>query len=786
MGDKNETWTPNYDNCDKVSDRCPVEYTIYQDYLSEPASGFFAIAFALLFLAQILQGFRAKTWSYMIWLGIGTVFEVAGHVGRFGLGRNPWQQNVFIVQYLTLLLAPTLVAAAISVTFKHLVVWYGARWSLLKPRLYPLVFVGTDFISIFIQIIGGGLTAMQSMGKGSETTQKLGEALVIGGVAFQVANMLCCGGLMLLYARRRKQAMKQRDPLMGNATDMYTTGMPTRGRVPVAREEATLKEAKRVKWFVYALGIAYTCIIIRCAYRIAETVPDIGVDVLRNETLFIVFDATMMLISIGAVTILHPCFFFPYLGLRKKQKNQSKVYEGYRMESSSALTSLELVTPNGNVSDDAVQLQNLDQRFESRASDAQFSLPPVDGGRKAYLFLAACWVVEAVTFGFGFSFGVFQEYYSHHEPFAGSNSIAAIGTTTTGMLYLGAPFVVIICRFYPRQARWFTYAGLFVTSLAMVMSSFCTTVPQLIATQGVLFGIGGCFAYCPCTLYIDEWFVRRKGFAYGIVWSAAGAGGAVLPLILETLLKNYGFQTTVRICAGILFATAAPIAYFIKPRLPLSATIHRKPLNMRFVTSRVFLLHQLVNVVEATGYFLPTIYLPTYARTTFGTSTILSALTVILVNIATTIGLMVMGSLSDKLAVTTCMLISAVGVGISVLLVWGLTASLPVLYVFCVMYGLFAGSWASIWPGIMREVTQKFQDENEHIDPVMVHGHLCVGRGVGNIISGPLSGSLIRGQPWQGRVIGGYGSGYGILILYTGLTGLVSGMNFLWRYVNVL
>lgn len=302
----------------------------------------------------------------------------------------------------------------------------------------------------------------------------------------------------------------------------------------------------------------------------------------------------------------------------------------------------------------------------------------------------------------------------------------------------------------------------------------------------VLFGIGGCFAYCPCTLYIDEWFVRRKGFAYGIVWSAAGAGGAVLPLVLETLLKNYGFQTTVRICAGILFGAAAPIAYFIKPRLPLSVTIHRKPLNMRFVTSRVFLLYQLVNVVEATGYFLPTIYLPTYARTTFGTSTILSALTVILVNIATTIGLMVMGSLSDKLAVTTRMLISAVGVGISVLLVWGLTASLPVLYVFCVMYGLFAGSWASIWPGIMREVTQKFQHENEHVDPVMVHGHLCVGRGVGNIISGPLSGSLIRGQPWQGKVIGGYGSGYGILILYTGLTGLVSGMSFLWRYANVL
>ncbi|RYC81819.1 hypothetical protein BFJ63_vAg15300 [Fusarium oxysporum f. sp. narcissi] len=442
-------------------------------------------------------------------------------------------------------------------------------------------------------------------------------------------------------------------------------------------------------------------------------------------------------------------------------------------------TSIELAMHNGAVSDDTMQLRNtLNERFEARTTNAEFCLPPADGGRKAWLFLAACWVVEAVTYGFGFSFGVFQDYYTYNKPYAGSNSIAVIGTTTTGMLYLGAPFAVILCRLYPRQARWFTYVGLFIASLAMAMSSFCTSVEQLIATQGVLFGIGGCFAYCPCTLYINEWFIRRKGFAYGIVWSAAGVGGAVLPLILEFLLKNYGFQITARVCSGILFGMAAPLAYFIRPRLPLSTAMQRRPLDMRFITSKVFMLHQLANVVEATGYFLPTIYLPTYARMTFGASTILSALTIILVNIATSIGLMIMGFLSDKLAVTTCMLISAVGVGISVLLVWGFTASLPVLYIFCVMYGLFAGSWASIWPGIMREVSQKFQDENEYIDPIMVHGYLSVGRGVGNIISGPLSSSLIRGQPWQGKVIGGYGSGYGILILYTGLTGLILALSF--------
>lgn len=43
----------------------------------------------------------------------------------------------------------------------------------------------------------------------------------------------------------------------------------------------------------------------------------------------------------------------------------------------------------------------------------------------------------------------------------------------------------------------------------------------------MVFGFGGSLAYCPCTLYTDEWFVRGKGLAYGIVWSAAGFGGAV-------------------------------------------------------------------------------------------------------------------------------------------------------------------------------------------------------------------------------------------------------------------
>ena len=106
---------------------------------------------------------------------------------------------------------------------------------------------------------------------------------------------------------------------------------------------------------------------------------------------------------------------------------------------------------------------------------------------------------------------------------------------------------------------------------------------------------------------------------------------------------------------------------------------------MRFATTRMFALYQITNIVEATGYFLPAIYLPTYARMTLGVSTFLSALTSILANIAATVGLVVMGLLSDKFHVTTCMVISAAGVATSVLIIWELSSSLPPLHAFSVL-----------------------------------------------------------------------------------------------------
>lgn len=137
-----------------------------------------------------------------------------------------------------------------------------------------------------------------------------------------------------------------------------------------------------------------------------------------------------------------------------------------------------------------------------------------------------------------------SDYYARTPPFQGSSAIANIGTCCSGLMYLCGFPALILNRMYPRWARYSPLIGLFILCAGLCVSAWATTVTQLILTQGVVYGVGGAIAYTPCTMYIDEWFVKRKGLAYGIMWSGTSLAGVILPLLLERLLESYGYQTS--------------------------------------------------------------------------------------------------------------------------------------------------------------------------------------------------------------------------------------------------
>jgi len=373
-------------------------------------------------------------------------------------------------------------------------------------------------------------------------------------------------------------------------------------------------------------------------------------------------------------------------------------------------------------------------------------------------------------------------------------------------MYLDTPIIMALLRLFPHQGRWSPLLGLLIMCIALTMSSFATTTQHLIITQGIFYAIGGSIAYSPCIVYLEEWFVKRKGTAYGIMWSGTGIAGVVLPLFLEYLLTKYGFQTTLRVWACTVLALTVPLSFFIKPRLPPSANTHIKPLRhmSSWLLSRPFLLYQLASVVEATGFFLPAVFLPSYARAALGAGSVSAATTVLLVNVASVFGTISMGLLIDRLHVTTCILASSIGATVGTLVLWGCAgSSMPVLYFFCVVYGLFAGSFTATWPGVMQEITKmgaaaatSSSDQTDHtvlttpgpraVDPSMVYAFLALGRGIGNVISGPLSEVLVKGSPWQGESLGGFGSGYGPLIVFTGTTAFLGGGSFFWKQLGWL
>ncbi|OJJ50001.1 hypothetical protein ASPZODRAFT_59389 [Penicilliopsis zonata CBS 506.65] len=426
-------------------------------------------------------------------------------------------------------------------------------------------------------------------------------------------------------------------------------------------------------------------------------------------------------------------------------------------------------------------LQETDTHLPN-VNDAQ-ELPPMDGGMDAWLFLAACFVMEALVWGFAFTYGVFQAYYSEIEEFKNSGNIAVVGTCAMGIMYLDLPLVFAAYRQWPKYQRLGCGVGVLLMCFALGLSSLSTTVPQLIITQGIFYALGGSIAYSPCILLMEDWFDKRKGLAFGVMWAGTGLGGVVLPIVMEQLLNRYGFRTTLRAFAFALFILTAPLVYFVKPRVPVADHLLSPPPppNLRFLFTRTFALFQICNVVEALGFFLPSLYLPTYAGV-IGASSSLQALTVILFNFASVAGCVLMGAIVDRLDATTCLLVSTVGSTVGVFLIWGFSTSLAPLFVFSIVYGLFAGSYTSTWPGIMRDVVRK----QPSAESSMVFASLAAGRGVGNIVSGPLSEALVKGLPWQGELGYGYGSGYGTLIVFTGVTGLVGGGSYLAKHFKWL
>ncbi|KAF5018234.1 hypothetical protein F66182_9797 [Fusarium sp. NRRL 66182] len=426
---------------------------------------------------------------------------------------------------------------------------------------------------------------------------------------------------------------------------------------------------------------------------------------------------------------------------------------------------------------------NAENEAEPSSIDA---LPPTDRGRGAYIALTCCTVAQAPIWGmwsntlyneahpyiegYSVSFGIFQEYYtSNTNVKASPSAIASIGASQTGIMYLMMPLAFITLNRYRHLRRWCGPLGLAITIISLTASAFVGNVAGLIATQGVLYAIGCSLLFSPVSLYMNEWFVERQGFAYGVMWAGKSTVGVAMPFLFSTLLQRFGLKATLLSWAVASAAMTLPTLFFLKPRVDSSRDSRPRPVSLAFFGFASFWMLQFGIIVQSLGYLMPSTYLASYAYA-IGLPSITGPILLALFSLASVPGSLIHGMLGDKVSAAKVILVSSIGSAIPVFLLWGLDHHISTMVVFVILYGFFAGGFSATWSGALQEI----KGDGDSIDTSLVFGMLLGGRGLGFVVAGPLSGALIS----AGSLIAtgdttGYATRYGPMIICTGITAIL-------------
>ncbi|KAI4177177.1 MAG: hypothetical protein LQ343_000659 [Gyalolechia ehrenbergii] len=369
-------------------------------------------------------------------------------------------------------------------------------------------------------------------------------------------------------------------------------------------------------------------------------------------------------------------------------------------------------------------LQNWDQLPEKVDTE----LPPADRGSGAWKFLFAASMIEGFMFGFPLNYGVFQNYYSAHPPYVGNTNLSTIGTFGTCFYFLGAPIATYLVRRYQQWQRQTIWIGFTITIIGLAASGWAHDFGSLVATQGVIYGMGILIMYYPIFNLLNEWFIERRGLALGVICASSGITGLFFPFVLEILLSKYGSAWTLRVSALALLLLCGPCMPLFQSRYPTYDDVKAPETNNSFFKMPLFYFFTLATLLQGLGFFFPAIYLPSYA-TSVGLSTTIGTLLLVIYCIAQILGQMATGYISD-LHIRRLGVDGRVPVEILVFIS-------PFIAIF---YGASAGGFAVLWARMATTLSP-----NPTLALTTFSYFACM-KGIGNVVTGPVSSVLLSAE----------------------------------------
>ncbi|KAH7112748.1 RTA1 like protein-domain-containing protein [Dactylonectria estremocensis] len=220
---------------------------------------------------------------------LGLICEVLGYAGRIMSADNPWSENGFLIQICCLTIGPAFMAAGIYLCLRRIVSAFGPENSRLPPEYYTRIFIPCDVISLILQALGGGMASVASHNKESPDA---GSNIMIAGLAFQVITIV---GFILASTDFALRTVRRHRALGDSALDQRP-------------ELVRVRNSRRFKACLAALGLATFCILWRSAFRVAELSEGWEGPIMGDQGMFIGFEGVLIVVAVWVLNIFHPAF----------------------------------------------------------------------------------------------------------------------------------------------------------------------------------------------------------------------------------------------------------------------------------------------------------------------------------------------------------------------------------------------------------------------------------------------------------------------------------------------
>ena len=189
-----------------------------------------------------------------------------------------------------------------------------------------------------------------------------------------------------------------------------------------------------------------------------------------------------------------------------------------------------------------------------------------------------------------------------------------------GMNFFFGPMVSGLCsRYGPRRVA---VCGGLISTVAMLSTSFVSSLVPMYVTYSFLWGLGSSMCYVPTFLVINDYFPRRKALANGIITAGSAVGALVLGPTINSLLRMVGWRHTMRVLSGfaclllVAATTYRPLGENAADarEAPLAKKKKKKLFDFSVWKNRAFVAWAVALGLFNLGYFVPFVYLVSFSQ----------------------------------------------------------------------------------------------------------------------------------------------------------------------------